>query len=108
MRRVWGISCSSRERLLRRRHYSPAGQRTTLCLTRVFVRGGGMLGIQERREEIEERPTVAQTTVPRRMTLECPRPESNQRTRFRKPLLYPLSYGGQKTYICGAFVPSNT
>jgi hypothetical protein len=25
---------------------------------------------------------------------ECPRPESNQRTRFRKPLLYPLSYGG--------------
>ena len=25
----------------------------------------------------------------------CPRPESNQRTRFRKPLLYPLSYGGQ-------------
>src|SRR5436190_22692005 len=26
---------------------------------------------------------------------ECPRPESNQRTRFRKPLLYPLSYGGR-------------
>jgi hypothetical protein len=25
---------------------------------------------------------------------QCPRPESNQRTRFRKPLLYPLSYGG--------------
>jgi hypothetical protein len=25
---------------------------------------------------------------------ECPRPESNQCTRFRKPLLYPLSYGG--------------
>ena len=25
---------------------------------------------------------------------ECPRPELNQRTRFRKPLLYPLSYGG--------------
>jgi hypothetical protein len=24
----------------------------------------------------------------------CPRPESNQGTRFRKPLLYPLSYGG--------------
>jgi hypothetical protein len=24
----------------------------------------------------------------------CPRPESNQCTRFRKPLLYPLSYGG--------------
>jgi hypothetical protein len=28
---------------------------------------------------------------------ECPRPESNQRTRFRKPLLYPLSYGGAST-----------
>jgi hypothetical protein len=27
---------------------------------------------------------------------ECPRPESNQRTRFRKPLLYPLSYGGRR------------
>jgi hypothetical protein len=25
---------------------------------------------------------------------ECPRQESNLRTRFRKPLLYPLSYGG--------------
>jgi hypothetical protein len=28
------------------------------------------------------------------MNRECPRPELNQRTRFRKPLLYPLSYGG--------------
>jgi hypothetical protein len=26
----------------------------------------------------------------------CPRQESNLRTRFRKPLLYPLSYGGSK------------
>ena len=26
--------------------------------------------------------------------LRCPRHESNMRTRFRKPLLYPLSYGG--------------
>ena len=25
----------------------------------------------------------------------CPRQESNLRTRFRKPLLYPLSYGGK-------------
>jgi hypothetical protein len=30
----------------------------------------------------------------RTANLRCPRPESNQRTRFRKPLLYPLSYGG--------------
>ncbi len=34
----------------------------------------------------------------------CPRPESNQRTRFRKPLLYPLSYGG-KTPLCRDFLP---
>jgi hypothetical protein len=27
----------------------------------------------------------------------CPRHESNMRTRFRKPLLYPLSYGGRGT-----------
>ena len=26
---------------------------------------------------------------------ECPRKESNLRTRFRKPVLYPLSYGGK-------------
>ena len=26
--------------------------------------------------------------------VECPREDSNLRTRFRKPLLYPLSYGG--------------
>ena len=29
-----------------------------------------------------------------RASRKCPRPESNQGTRFRKPLLYPLSYGG--------------
>jgi hypothetical protein len=31
----------------------------------------------------------------------CPRPESNQCTRFRKPLLYPLSYGGGSTRFAG-------
>src|SRR6266550_8074795 len=35
-------------------------------------------------------------------TARCPRPESNQRTRFRKPLLYPLSYGGSRTLCPGA------
>src|SRR5439155_4485062 len=30
---------------------------------------------------------------------QCPRQESNLRTRFRKPLLYPLSYGGAGTTI---------
>src|SRR5919197_4940050 len=28
---------------------------------------------------------------------QCPRQESNLRTRFRKPLLYPLSYGGARS-----------
>ena len=32
---------------------------------------------------------------PIRAEMECPRQESNLRTRFRKPLLYPLSYGGR-------------
>jgi hypothetical protein len=32
----------------------------------------------------------------------CPRHESNMRTRFRKPLLYPLSYGGVNQ-ICRTF-----
>jgi hypothetical protein len=36
----------------------------------------------------------------------CPRPESNQRTRFRKPLLYPLSYGGAGTLCRGAGSPA--
>ena len=30
---------------------------------------------------------------------ECPRAELNGRTRFRKPLLYPLSYGGSLTSL---------
>jgi hypothetical protein len=34
----------------------------------------------------------------------CPRPESNQRTRFRKPLLYPLSYGGKNSRFAGKTV----
>ena len=35
-------------------------------------------------------------------TRECPRQESNLRTRFRKPLLYPLSYGGKCGQISAA------
>jgi hypothetical protein len=37
---------------------------------------------------------------------QCPRPESNQRTRFRKPLLYPLSYGGDAP-LCPTGLPEN-
>ena len=36
----------------------------------------------------------AATGGPHRQRQQCPRHESNMRTRFRKPLLYPLSYGG--------------
>ena len=38
---------------------------------------------------------------------ECPRQESNLCTRFRKPLLYPLSYGGRTWRLAGysAFSP---
>ena len=34
-------------------------------------------------------------------TVRCPRQESNLCTRFRKPLLYPLSYGGELAQPCG-------
>ena len=34
--------------------------------------------------------------------LRCPRHESNMRTRFRKPLLYPLSYGGLRRRVAPA------
>ena len=33
---------------------------------------------------------------------QCPRHESNMRTRFRKPLLYPLSYGGALDRVTAA------
>ena len=33
----------------------------------------------------------------------CPRQESNLCTRFRKPLLYPLSYGGELRFFAGNF-----
>ena len=39
------------------------------------------------------RPRAASTRL-RKPARDMPRPESNQRTRFRKPLPYPLSYGG--------------
>jgi hypothetical protein len=39
----------------------------------------------------EEAPAHRQDSLHQ---VECPRQESNLRTRFRKPLLYPLSYGG--------------
>ncbi len=35
------------------------------------------------------------------ITPKCPRQESNLRTRFRKPLLYPLSYGGRIAGFAG-------
>jgi hypothetical protein len=38
----------------------------------------------------------------------CPRHESNMRTRFRKPLLYPLSYGGATQKGIAAAVQSRS
>lgn len=49
---------------------------------------------------------------------ECPREDSNLRSRLRKPMLYPLSYGGQvleslaldgvgATALCRTCVPSS-
>jgi hypothetical protein len=45
-------------------------------------------------EESERKKEFLQTGYFLQDKSECPRHESNMRTRFRKPLLYPLSYGG--------------
>ncbi len=39
-------------------------------------------------------PYDGQETVSKVGAWQCPRHKSNMRMRFRKPLLYPLSYGG--------------
>ncbi len=48
-----------------------------------------------------------QSRMPRGEASQCPRLESNQGSRFRKPLLYPLSYGGRTWRLAGysAFSP---
>jgi len=38
-------------------------------------------------------------SAPGAVELRYPRPESNWRTRFRKPMLYPLSYGGSAIHV---------
>jgi hypothetical protein len=38
-------------------------------------------------------------TLSIQMLFECPRQDSNLRTRFRKPLLYPLSYGSIASFF---------
>jgi hypothetical protein len=47
----------------------------------------------------EDRAGTVLGVVREERQVACPRPESNQRTRFRKPLLYPLSYGGSRVTI---------
>lgn len=47
---------------------------------------------------------LASTLVNRMIVLveaKCPRQDSNLRTRLRRPLLYPLSYGGVSAVLCG-------
>ena len=58
----------------------PAGQFDVDGQGRATCRARGRLGLSS--------GTLKRAAPP------YPRPESNQRTRFRKPLLYPLSYGG--------------
>ena len=43
---------------------------------------------------------------PEHDTCQCPREESNLRTRFRKPLLYPLSYEGKRKLVHTRIVAS--
>src|SRR2546426_9483813 len=45
--------------------------------------------------------TCAQPAIYSDFAIQCPRQESNLRTRFRKPLLYPLSYGGENVAFAG-------
>jgi hypothetical protein len=65
-----------------------------------FATGQGRDADQPR--EGRERPgraveeTHAERNRPEHRLNRCPRQESNLRTRFRKPLLYPLSYGGSR------------
>ena len=52
-------------------------------------------GVDETSDTVEE-PAGAHGRIHERA--QCPRHESNMRTRFRKPLLYPLSYGGSRRF----------
>ncbi len=52
--------------------------------------GGVRAGAAERPETVKFKGIMQAKPQNRR----CPRQESNLRTRFRKPMLYPLSYGG--------------
>ena len=49
---------------------------------------------QPGQHDFEELPRSSCKSSTSEAVSECPRQESNLRTRFRKPLLYPLSYGG--------------
>ena len=53
----------------------------------------GACSSQRRKPDPGVEPEALQSCVPT-LKLGCPRQESNLCTRFRKPLLYPLSYGG--------------
>src|SRR5207247_5567564 len=55
---------------------------------------GGRLARAVDEDEVAQMLDLLPSSRLEHHTGQCPRPESNQRTRFRKPLLYPLSYGG--------------
>src|SRR5262245_33886449 len=71
---------------------SPARQSARQCATV----NSGSRRIRPDNTFGESLPEVPANQLLLRSTRECPRQESNLRTRFRKPLLYPLSYGGRR------------
>jgi hypothetical protein len=59
-----------------------------------FVQNAVLGGLERTDGEKPVQPERPAQTRKSATQAECPRHESNMRTRFRKPLLYPLSYGG--------------
>lgn len=55
--------------------------------------------------ETDSRPLLSASALVSALFLlicgECPRQDSNLRTRLRRPLLYPLSYGGVSALVWG-------
>jgi hypothetical protein len=46
--------------------------------------------------------------ITKKFDMECPRGDSNARHRLRRPVLYPLSYGGQQLTIAVARASNKT
>src|SRR5690242_7356167 len=55
-------------------------------------------------EMAPEKETSSETRSPRQVYGWCPQGDSNARTRLRRPVLYPLSYGGQWSAVLAVVV----